>query len=201
MSAEIATIEKVRAAVAQLHRDEQRATADAVIAIIGGGSKPTVLKHMKALREEPKTVDGDVSAGILDMARPLLAQIFAEGGKAEAARNRDQIERLHRMLGDLEAEVEALAAANLAQERQLADTGTELARSAKALASAEEHSLRKDRKIEQLEAELADRDVVVRQELADTLRGFDEKLAALAQQMEQASAGEARAAAGKSENS
>lgn len=38
---------------------------------------------------------------------PRITQIFAGGGEAEAARNRDQIERLHRLLGDLEAEVEA----------------------------------------------------------------------------------------------
>ena len=201
MSAEIATIEKVRAAVAQLHHDAQRATADAVIAVIGGGSKPTVLKHLKTLREAPKTLDGDVPAGILDLARPLLAQIFAEGAKAEAARNRDQIERLHRMLGDLEAEVEALAATNLAQERQIADVGAELARSAEALASAEDGDLAKDRKIEQLQAELADRDTAARQHLADTLRGFDDKLTALTRQMEQTSARKTSAATDAGKNS
>ena len=113
-----------------------------MIAIIGGGSKPTVLKHMTALREEPKAVGGDVPAGVLDLARPVLAQIFAEGGKAEAARNRDQIERLHRMLGDLDAEVEALAAVNLVQEGQLVDIGAELTRMAKALSAAEESNAR-----------------------------------------------------------
>src|SRR6218665_770283 len=143
MSAEIATLEKVKAAVTQLHKAGQRATADAVIALIGGGSKPTVLKHLKTLREEPKAVEGDVPAGVLDLARPMLVQIFAEGSKAEAARSSDQIERLHRMLGDLEAEVEALAAANLAQEGQLADTGAELARPDKALSAAEERKTAK----------------------------------------------------------
>jgi DNA repair exonuclease SbcCD ATPase subunit len=190
MSAEIATLEKVKAAVAQLHKDSQRATADAVIAIIGGGSKPTVLKHMKALREEPKAAEGDVPAGILDLARPMLAQIFAEGSKAEAARNRDQIERLHRMLGDLEAEVEALAAANLAQEGQLANIGAELTRTAKALSAAEESNATKDRKIAELQAELTERDATARQHLANTLAGFDERLATLARQMEKAGAGE-----------
>lgn len=67
MSAEIATLDKVKAAVAQLHQDGRRATADAVFAIIGGGSKPTILKHLKTLREEPKPVDDDVPAAILDL--------------------------------------------------------------------------------------------------------------------------------------
>ncbi len=46
MTAEIATLDKVRAAVEQLHHDGLKATADGVISLVGGGSKPTVLKHM-----------------------------------------------------------------------------------------------------------------------------------------------------------
>lgn len=186
MSAEIATLDKVKAAVAQLHHDGRRATADAVFAIIGGGSKPTILKHLKTLREEPKPVDGDVPVTILDLARPVLAQIFAEGGKAEAARNRDQAERLHRMLGDLEAEVEALAATNVMQENKIADLEAELARASKDLSTSEENIGLKDRKIEQLQVELAERENNARKHLDETLRGFDDKLASLARQMEQA---------------
>lgn len=195
MSAEIATLDKVKAAVAQLHQDGRRATADAVFAIIGGGSKPTILKHLKTLREEPKPADGDVPAAILDLGRPVLAQIFAEGGKAEAARNRDQIERLHRMLGDLEAEVEALATANLTQESKIADLEAELVRTAKALSTSEETISLKDRKIEQLQAELAQRDDTARKHLDETLRSFDDKLASLARQMEQPSRNKGRAVA------
>lgn len=186
MSAEIATFEKVRDAVAQLHKDSQRATADAVFAIIGGGSRPTILKHMKTLREAPKAAEDDMPSAVLDLARPVLAQIFAGGSKAEAVRNRDQTERLHRMLGDLEAEVEALAKANLSLEDQLAEAQVELANAAKELATAEETSALKDRKIEQLQAELAERDDAARKQLDETLRGFDDRLASLARQMEQA---------------
>ena len=195
MSAEIATLDKVKAAVAQLHQDGRRATADAVFAIIGGGSKPTILKHLKTLREEPKPVDDDVPAAILDLARPVMAQIFAEGGKTEAARNRDQTERLHRMLGDLEAEVEALATTNVMQESKIADLEAELARTAKALATAEENIGLKGRKIEQLQSELAEREDTVRKHLDETLRGFDDKLASLARQMEQAGSNKDRAVA------
>ena len=183
MSAEIASLEKVRAAVAQLHLNNQRATADAVIAAIGGGSKPTVLKHLKTLREEPQQPADDLSAGILDLVRPALAQIFAEGSKAEAARNRDQIERLHRMLGDLEAEVETLGAVNTALDKQVVDLGRELEKSSKALSAAEVQIVAKDRKIEKLTAQLSEKEMAAQRQLAAAMKGFDERLTALAKQL------------------
>ncbi len=183
MSAEIASLEKVRAAVAQLHLNHQRATADAVIAAIGGGSKPTVLKHLKTLREEPQQAEDDLPAGILDRVRPALAQIFAEGGKTEAARNRDQIERLHRMLGDLEAEVETLGAVNTALDEQVVDLGRELDKSSKALSSAEAQIVAKDRKIEKLTAQLSEKELVAQRQLTAAMKGFDERLTALAKQL------------------
>ena len=157
MSAEIASLEKVRAAVAQLHLNHQRATADAVIAAIGGGSKPTVLRHLKTLREEPQQPVTDLPAGILDLVRPVVAQIFAEGSKAEAARTRDQIERLHRMLGDLEAEVETLGAVELSNG---------LERSNKALSAAEGQLATRERKIEKLSAQLTERNAMAQSQLS-----------------------------------
>lgn len=183
MSAEIASLEKVRAAVAQLHLNNQRATADAVIAAIGGGSKPTVLKHLKTLREEPQQPVTDLPAGILDLVRPALAQIFAEGGKAEAARNRDQIERLHRMLGDLEAEVETLGAVNAALDEQVVDLGRELDKSSKALSSAEAQIVARDRKIEKMTAQLSEKEMVAQRQLAAAMKGFEQKLSLLAENM------------------
>ncbi|MFD1255106.1 Chromosome partition protein Smc [Devosia equisanguinis] len=183
MNAEIASLEKVRAAVAQLHLDHQRATADAVIAAIGGGSKPTVLKHMKTLRQEPQQPVTDLPAGILDLVRPVIAQIFAEGSKAEAARTRDQIARLHRMLGDLEAEVEALGAANAALEERVAELGNDLERSNKALSAAEGQLAVRERKIEKLSAQLTERDSMVQSQLSEAMKGVDEKLAQLAQRL------------------
>ena len=193
MSAEIATFERVRDAVAQLHKDEKRATADAVFDIIGGGSRPTILKHLKTLREGTKPAEGEMPPALVDQLRPVLAQIFAEGGKAEMARNRDQSDRLHRILGDLEAEVEALAKANLALEARISDLGEQLVGKTEELSTAEEANATKDRRIEQLQADLAARDDVARKNLDDTLRGFDEKLAILARQMEQAGSSKGRA--------
>lgn len=183
MSAEIASLEKVRAAVAQLHLNNQRATADAVIAAVGGGSKPTVLKHLKTLRQEPQQAADDLPAGILDLVRPALAQIFVEGSKAEAARTRDQIERLHRMLGDLEAEVETLGAVNTALDEQVVDLGRELDKSSKALSSAEAQIAAKDRKIEKLTAQLSEKEMAAQRKLAAAMKGFDERLTALAENM------------------
>lgn len=198
MSAEIATFERVRDAVAQLHKDEKRATADAVFDIIGGGSRPTILKHMKTLREGTKPAEAEMPPALVDLLRPVLAQVFAEGGKAEMARNRDQSDRLHRMLGDLEAEIEALAKANLALEARIAELNTEMASKDQALSAADEANANKDRRIEKLQADLAARDDVARKNFDDTLRGFDEKLASLARQMEQA--GSKGRAGGKGEN-
>ena len=188
MSAEIASLEKVRAAVAQLHLNNQRATADAVIAAIGGGSKPTVLKHLKTLREEPPQAVDDLPAGILDLVRPIVAQIFAEGRKAEAVRTRDQIERLHRMLGDLEAEVETLGAVNAALDEQVVDLGRELEKSSKALSSAEAQIVAKDRKIEKLTAQLSERNAMAQSQLSEAMKTVDEKLAQLAQRLVDAKA-------------
>lgn len=183
MSAEIASLEKVRAAVAQLHLNNQRATADAVIAAIGGGSKPTVLRHLKTLREEPQQPVTDLPAGILDLVRPALAQIFVEGSRAEAARTRDQIERLHRMLGDLEAEVETLGAVNAALDERVAELGNDLERSNKALSAAEGQIVAKDRRIEKLSAQLTERDSMVQSQLSEAMKGVDKKLAQLAQRL------------------
>ena len=62
------------------------------------------------------------------------------------------------MLGDLEAGVETLEATNLALEGQMADLGQALERSGKALPTAEAQVASKNRKIEKLVTQLADRD-------------------------------------------
>lgn len=183
MSAEIASIEKVRAAVAQLHLNGQRATADAVIAAIGGGSKPTVLKHLKTLRSELQAKVDDVPAAVIDLIRPVVAQLYAEGGRAEAARMRDQVERLHRLLGDMEAELEDLGVSNASQDRRIAEMDKELARSVKALSAAEVQLGAKDRKIDKLMAQLAERDTEAQVRLSDVMKNFDEKLTDLTKRL------------------
>lgn len=130
MSVEVATIERVRAASSALRAEGSRVTADAVIAHIGGGSKQTVLKHLKALRADPET-QPSVPASVLDLVLPALAEVFHAGEQAEAERSRSQNERIMRMMDDLECQIEELAGDNSrlsaeleASRRQLADRET-----------------------------------------------------------------------------
>jgi hypothetical protein len=184
MTAEIATLEKVRAAVEQLHRDGLKATADGVISLIGGGSKPTVLKHMKALRELPQAADSVLPASVLDLLKPVAVQVYAEGARAEENRNREHTERLHRLLGDLEAEVEALAIGNQGLEVQV-DTLTRRQAEAEAAAvEARDTIARQADEISTLRAELAKRHDETTSQIASLLQGFEATVAGLAERME-----------------
>lgn len=111
MSAEIATLERVKAAIAGLRQTDEKVTADRIIQRLGGGSKPTVLKHMKTLRNEDVPQD-PVPAVVFDMARTALADIYAAGAKAESERNRSQMERMTRVMDELDIQIEELAHEN-----------------------------------------------------------------------------------------
>lgn len=184
MTAEIATLEKVRAAVEQLHRDGLKATADGVISLIGGGSKPTVLKHMKALRELPQAADSTLPANVLDLLKPVAAQIYAEGGRAEEGRNREHTERLHRLLGDLEAEVEALATGNQSLEGELAKLRRLKAEAEVEAAKSGDTIARQADEITTLRAELAKRHAETASQITGLLQGFEKAVAGLAERIE-----------------
>jgi hypothetical protein len=184
MTAEIATLEKVRAAVEQLHRDGLKATADGVISLIGGGSKPTVLKHMKALRELPQAADSTLPASVLDLLKPVAAQIYAEGARAEEGRSREHTERLHRLLGDLEAEVEALAIGNQGLEGQVATFTRQQAEAEVEAAGARATIARQADEISTLRAELAKRHDETSSQIAGLLQGFETTIASLTRQVE-----------------
>ncbi|KFL32597.1 hypothetical protein JP75_00050 [Devosia riboflavina] len=92
------------------------------------------------------------------------------------------------MLGDLEAEVETLGAVNAALDEQVVDLGRELDKSSKALSSAEAQIVARDRKIEKLTAQLSEKEMVAQRQLAAAMKGFDERLTALATQLAPASA-------------
>lgn len=111
MSAEIASLEKVRAAATQIRANGETATADRVIAYLGGGSKATVLRHLKVLRDADQEVD-IVPPGILDMAKAALAEIYQAGVKAGADRSAAGLVRLTASIGEVEAQIEELAAEN-----------------------------------------------------------------------------------------
>lgn len=179
MSAEIATIEKVEAAVHDLHRSGQKATADAVIGLIGGGSKPTVLRHMRALRERPKTEEVALPPNVLDLIKPIAAQIYAEGSRAEAEKSREQVERLHRLLGDLEAQVDELASANTALETRILELRSRESQSASDLAEAHRTIARQGEEITALQAELGRRNGEETNQLASLISDLQVKLAAV----------------------
>jgi septal ring factor EnvC (AmiA/AmiB activator) len=183
MTAEVATHEKVQAAVEQLHRDGRKATADAVIALIGGGSKPTVLKHLQKLREAP-TPSGEIPVALLDLVRPVLAQIYAQAIKDEQARTQDQVDRYHRLMGDLEAQVEELAAAGLAQEARIAKLTGKLTEAETALDDANGTIARQREEIDGLQSELTARNQQTTESLAGLLKGFEDKIIGITDQLE-----------------
>ncbi|OAM73721.1 hypothetical protein A3840_17130 [Devosia elaeis] len=87
------------------------------------------------------------------------------------------------MLGDLEAEVETLGAVNAALDEQVVDLGRELDKSSKALSSAEAQIVARDRKIEKLTAQLSEKEMVAQRQLAAAMKGFEQKLSLLAENM------------------
>ena len=111
MSAEIATIDRVRQAVATLRKKDVRVTADRVIELIGGGGKKTVLDHLRTLRTG--TVEPDeVPPAVIELARAALGDIFQAGRTAEADRTRAATHRLASSLEDLDAQIQELSDAN-----------------------------------------------------------------------------------------
>lgn len=111
MSAEIASLERVREAVETIRRRNGTPTADGVIAMIGGGSKKTVLSHLRTLRD-PQVEQDSVPAAVMELARHSLAEIFRAGGQAEADRSRILTERLSVALNEQDAQIGELADEN-----------------------------------------------------------------------------------------
>ena len=81
MSAEIATLEKVGLAADELRRQGKKVTANSVIAAIGGGSKPTVLKHLKALRTQTDDQDEEIPASVYDLVGRFSLRSMPKGSR------------------------------------------------------------------------------------------------------------------------
>jgi len=110
MSAEIATIERVRSAVEELRRAGQSPTADAVIRLIGG-SKRTVLTHMRSLRDAAPEQD-DIPPTVVEMLRPVARDIYRTGEQAATDSMRATADRLSRIVDDQDAQIAELVAEN-----------------------------------------------------------------------------------------
>lgn len=106
MSAEIATLDKVRQAVERLRRNGVRPTADRIVEQIGGG-KATVLEHLRTLRSVP-FVEDDVPPSVMDMARSAVKEVYRAGRAAEAEKVRATTERMSQFVDEQDAQIAEL---------------------------------------------------------------------------------------------
>lgn len=127
MSTEVATFDRVKAAAVALRGAGEKVTADTVISHIGGGSKATVLKHLKILRSE-SDAQQTLPPGVLEIAMPALSALFEAGVKTEAERVSAQSARQVRMMDELESQVEELASEVIKLSEQLGDSKIELSK-------------------------------------------------------------------------
>jgi DNA repair exonuclease SbcCD ATPase subunit len=108
MTAELATFEKVTQAVEQLRRTGEKITSKRILDLVGG-SKPTILKHMRALRSEnfaAAASGGGAPAFLVELAKPMLLQLMAAASTSEAQKFESLTQRYHEQMESLEAEVE-----------------------------------------------------------------------------------------------
>ena len=179
MSNEIATRERVQAAVEALHKEDKRATADAVLSVLGGGSKGTVLKHLRALRQDGDAQPQALPNAVVDLARPVIADIFNAGAAAHEAQTREKIERYHRIMSDLEMQVDELVAANDKQEQEMVSLRKDLVRALNAKEEALDLNQQHAAEIERLSLELAGSREATAQSLTTHLQAFEKQIADL----------------------
>jgi hypothetical protein len=116
MSLEIATLERVRSASQSLRDRGVKVTAERVIEIIGGGSKGTVLGHLKSLRDAPQEQD-DVPPQLIEMIRPAVSAVFAAGRRAESDHMRATMDRLAIVVDEQDAQIQELLHLNTTLEQ------------------------------------------------------------------------------------
>lgn len=120
MSAEIASIDRVRDAIVALRAKGVRPTADRVINAIGGGSKSRVLEHMRTLREDPPFAD-ELPATLVDLMKPAMLEIFKAGRAAEGEKARVATERLSLVVGEQDEQILELAVENERLQERVAE--------------------------------------------------------------------------------
>ena len=132
MSAEIASLDRVRDAAEILRKKGVNPTADRIIEVLGGGGKATVLAHLRTIRGEPAD-RGDVPAAVIDLARPALLEIYRAGRSAEHDSVRASNDRLVAVISDLDAQIDELLARNEDLEKKTAGLSETIERSAQEL--------------------------------------------------------------------
>lgn len=155
MSAEIATIERVRDAVAALREKGVRPTAARVIAAIGGGSKSTVLQNLRALRDEGPMPE-EIPTAVMDLVRPSVVAVFRAGRAAEAEKVRGATERLSLFIVEQDEQIAELASDNARLEQQISGLMEELGVAEATANNHIEALAEKDAEIASLRAQLLD---------------------------------------------
>lgn len=172
MSAEIATLDKVRQAAERLRRNGVRPTADRIVEQIGGG-KATVLEHLRTLRSAP-SVEDDVPPSVLDMARSAVEDVYRAGRAAEAEKVRAATERMSQSIDEQDAQIAEL----MLDLERLSSTKEQLERRVDAcsvsVAAAEERSRRLETENAELKAQLAMARASASEELRQALERMEQ---------------------------
>lgn len=167
MSAEVATLDKVRQAAETLRRKGVRPTADRIIELIGG-SKSTVLEHLRALRSTAAEAD-ELPISVIEMVRASLMDVYRAGRSAEAEKVRGATERLSQVVEEQDAQIEELMLDN----ERLTSSNEQSERKTRESSAAEAASTDRVRQLEaenaDLKAQLAAARASASQELRDAL--------------------------------
>ncbi len=118
----VATLERVRTARTQLLESGQRPSADRVLAVLQGGSKTTVLAHLKtiAAEENQQTGFGDVPLEILtSSAAALSRRLWDEANRMAGAAYENRIRAMVEAQNGLYEDLRAAAAREEALESEL----------------------------------------------------------------------------------
>lgn len=143
MSAEIASLERVRQAVDVLRRRGVRPTADRIIETIGGGGKSTVLEHLRVLRNAPPENE-DLPISVIELIRGGIEDVYRAGRAAESEKVRAGTERLLQVVAELDAQIQELMDDNARLEVRSRELETQAAEAEEARdeASVRLHELR-----------------------------------------------------------
>lgn len=176
MSAEVATFERVRAAVAGLRQRGLKATADRIIEITGG-SKATVLGHLRRLRDDAMTEPESVPPAVIEIARPALLDVYEAGRRAEAERSKAMHDRTALMIDELETQIDELATENARLTQEATDRSETMTRDRADYAALAERCGGAEETIRTLEAALASERSEGAKRLADAMGKLDALLA------------------------
>jgi predicted RNase H-like nuclease (RuvC/YqgF family) len=138
MREERATKQAVEAAIKQLEANGAQPTANRILEITGG-SKSTVLRHMKELghgiarRTGGEDADDVLPAVLLEKAKPFIKELMDSAAEIERAKYSTFTDRFHRTMDDYESaheedgkHIDALTAQNNAMAAELAALREEL---------------------------------------------------------------------------